>query len=290
MKHFVFSCATILALCMLPLRLYAQLEVETNNNVKISKGATIGTAAYDDHILLNIEGTSNGSNTYCGLKSCMKTGQYPQYSSIIGLYGVADASPTYASISASPLIGVCGKAHTTSYVGNKFAAGIAGVTTYYGGTGVYGGVNGGLSLTLPDTLIRGCYAGYFAGTTRVTGTMYAAAYTTTSDTRLKENIRNLNDSAISNILLLRPVEYQFKPDPVHFTYEKDAFEMKINHYGLLAQEVQKIYPNIVYEDGDGYLSINYTELIPVLIKSVQELSSEVSALKAQIVELQAQKK
>ena len=41
--------------------------------------------------------------------------------------------------------------------------------------------------------------------------------------------------------------------------------------------------------GDGYLSINYTELIPVLIKSVQDLSAEVTELKAQVKELQSKK-
>ena len=107
--------------------------------------------------------------------------------------------------------------------------------------------------------------------------------------RLKENIQDLNQSAVGNIQLLRPVEYKLKPDSIQHVYQDDAFEMKVNHYGLLAQEVQEIFPNIVYEGGDGYLSINYTELIPVLIKSVQDLSAEVSELKAQVKELQTKK-
>lgn len=50
------------------------------------------------------------------------------------------------------------------------------------------------------------------------------------------------------------------------------------HYGLLAQEVKELYPELVHEDGDGVMSINYIEIIPLLIQSVQDLSEKVSAL------------
>lgn len=45
--------------------------------------------------------------------------------------------------------------------------------------------------------------------------------------------------------------------------------------------VKKIFPNIVYERADKF-SINYTELIPLLIKTVQELYKEVEELKKQV--------
>ena len=51
---------------------------------------------------------------------------------------------------------------------------------------------------------------------------------------------------------------------------------------MLAQDVQKLFPELVTEGGDGYLSINYVELIPLLIQAVQDLSEEVEELKAQI--------
>ena len=61
-------------------------------------------------------------------------------------------------------------------------------------------------------------------------------------------------------------------------YDTDAKELQEIHYGLIAQDVQKIYPNLVYQRGEQ-LSINYIELIPLLIKTVQELSAEVEELK-----------
>ena len=47
---------------------------------------------------------------------------------------------------------------------------------------------------------------------------------------------------------------------------------------MLAQELQGVYPDLVYEGEDGFLSVNYIELIPILIKSVQELKAKVDAL------------
>ena len=53
------------------------------------------------------------------------------------------------------------------------------------------------------------------------------------------------------------------------------------HYGFVAQELQEIAPELIREDGAGYLSINYIELIPLLVQKVQDLSAEVEELKAQ---------
>lgn len=48
---------------------------------------------------------------------------------------------------------------------------------------------------------------------------------------------------------------------------------------MIAQEIQDIYPDLVYEGGDGFLSVNYVELIPLLIQSIQSLKNEVDQLK-----------
>ena len=51
------------------------------------------------------------------------------------------------------------------------------------------------------------------------------------------------------------------------------------HFGVSAQELLEIYPNLVKEGQDGYLAVNYTELIPVLIRSIQELKQELDVVK-----------
>ena len=51
------------------------------------------------------------------------------------------------------------------------------------------------------------------------------------------------------------------------------------HYGLIAQELQEIYPDLVIEGQDGYLGVNYVELVPILIRSIQELKQELDDVK-----------
>ena len=48
---------------------------------------------------------------------------------------------------------------------------------------------------------------------------------------------------------------------------------------MLAQEVEKVFPELVVTDDEGKKLINYTELIPMLINAVQDLSAEIKALK-----------
>ncbi len=59
-----------------------------------------------------------------------------------------------------------------------------------------------------------------------------------------------------------------------FWHEDDSPMLRNKHYGLIAQELQDIYPNLVDEGQDGYLAINYTEIIPLLIRSIQELNAK----------------
>ena len=50
-------------------------------------------------------------------------------------------------------------------------------------------------------------------------------------------------------------------------------------YGLIAQQVQKEFPEMVTLEEDGYLSIDYIQMIPVLVQCIKELKSEVDELK-----------
>ena len=56
--------------------------------------------------------------------------------------------------------------------------------------------------------------------------------------------------------------------------------------GLLAQEVQKVFPELVSEDENGMLAVNYQALVPVLINALKELESETSSLESQMSEFE----
>ncbi len=50
-------------------------------------------------------------------------------------------------------------------------------------------------------------------------------------------------------------------------------------YGLAADQLRKVYPELVYEDQNGNMSINYIEMIPLLVQAINELKAEVEELK-----------
>ena len=65
-------------------------------------------------------------------------------------------------------------------------------------------------------------------------------------------------------------------------YSDDSGILEKEHYGLSGQEIMEIYPNLVSINQDGYLSINYVEMIPLLIQSIQELKAELDKTNAQL--------
>ena len=180
--------------------------------------------------------------------------------------------------------------------------GIAGNATNGYNYGVYGrlfGSNNGAAVvgSLNYDLgfdISGKYAGYFDGVTKVDGTLYATSVVNTSDIRLKENVTNLIDiedgrTTLDNIQKMNVIEYNFKTDRHIPDAEKDTMKTALvitkekesneRHYGLSAQELQAIYPNLVKEGQDGYLGVNYIELVPILIRSIQELKQELDEVR-----------
>ena len=66
------------------------------------------------------------------------------------------------------------------------------------------------------------------------------------------------------------------------SFEREIKEIEkdtTTNFGFIAQELREIYPNLVFEDEEGYLSVNYIGLIPVLLEAIKELKSEINDLK-----------
>ena len=148
------------------------------------------------------------------------------------------------------------------------------------GAGVCGTEEGGCP---PHNSVYGNYAGYFFGETyfdgNVTGTTGIYNY---SDIRLKDNVSSLKDAkstALDNLQKLDVIEYNLKrPNKENILLNKKG-EDKRRHYGVSAQELQEVYPDLVRESQEGYLTVNYTELVPILIRSIQELKAELDEVK-----------
>lgn len=106
-------------------------------------------------------------------------------------------------------------------------------------------------------------------------------YGSLSDIRFKTNIVDLKDDSLDKILQLRPVSFNWKEE-----YGKDSDKYMV---GYIAQEVEKVLPNIVdthdHSNNDGLKdekSINHPHLIPYLVKSIQQLSAKIDKLEKQL--------
>lgn len=106
-----------------------------------------------------------------------------------------------------------------------------------------------------------------------TGVWGAGAYTNGSDQRLKENITTL-DNSLGLVNAMRPVTFTYKED-----YSKDRAVQP----GFIAQELQEVlsgkdYLDGIVQAGPEYLNVAYQNLIPLLVKSIQELTARVEEL------------
>jgi hypothetical protein len=101
--------------------------------------------------------------------------------------------------------------------------------------------------------------------------------TEASDVRLKKNIKGLNN-ALTNTLKMRGVSYDWK----------DESKSDRKQIGVIAQEVEEIYPEFVMTDENGMKSVNYSQMVAVLIEAVKELNTKIESLESENAVLTAQ--
>jgi len=134
-------------------------------------------------------------------------------------------------------------------------------------------LSGGSVSIVGDTSSSGSFSGSFEGTNITTtsgsiGDLSVTRITETSALAYKTEIEDLNND--KKVYQLRPVNFKWKEDQ-----RKDV--------GLIAEEVVKLYPELVKSDGEGNaLGINYSKLTAILVKTVQEQNSRIEKLENQI--------
>jgi hypothetical protein len=95
-----------------------------------------------------------------------------------------------------------------------------------------------------------------------------------SDRRLKKNVEPLADS-LETVSKLRPVSFEWNETA------KSEFKREGHAIGLIAQEVEQVLPEVV-GDRKGFSTVNYEELVPVLIDCVKDLTDQVKDLTARL--------
>jgi hypothetical protein len=93
-----------------------------------------------------------------------------------------------------------------------------------------------------------------------------------SDERLKSN-KKLIDGALTKVNQLGG--YEFDWIPMVGIHENEGHDI-----GVIAQEVEKVIPEIVTTRDNGYKAVKYEKLVPLLIEAIKELSAEIDKLKS----------
>jgi len=88
-----------------------------------------------------------------------------------------------------------------------------------------------------------------------------------SDINLKNNIEKIDNSIFNKL------------NPISFKYKNDIQQKK--HFGLIAQELETIYPELV-SNNTGFKSVNYIELIPIILSQMKCMQQEIDKLKEEL--------
>ncbi len=164
----------------------------------------------------------------------------------------------------------------------------------YDGTAVY---NGRLTLQVRDG--GGCFrdilnlSGNLGGSVGINTTTpthalcvmgdigLSGVVTTCSDARYKRNVEPLS-GALAKVLRLRGVYYQWRTE--EFPEKKFSKERQV---GFIAQEIKQVLPEVVLQDSDGYYSVDYSRVTPLLVEAVKELEAENTALREKVSQIDA---
>ena len=98
----------------------------------------------------------------------------------------------------------------------------------------------------------------------------------TSDKRYKKNINNI-DYALEKVMSLRGVHYEWRQN--EFAHKRFKAGTQI---GFIAQEIEKVVPELVKTNADGYKSVAYTNLTPILVEAIKEQQKIIDEQRAEI--------
>jgi hypothetical protein len=279
----------------------------------VGEGFTYGVYGISTDNIGVLGGSTNGDGVFgSGRKGVKATGSEFGVHSSGGHTGVYGTGNTYGVLGVSDDIGVNGTSNTN--------IGVRGLS--YSGSAIFGsstegmGVNGycvngragnfhslnGYGLWAKTSRADASWAGVFEGN------VYTYNAYQSSDKNLKKDINDVND-AMNILLQLKPKIYEFRSDGKFSNLNLP----KGKHYGVLAQDLEEVLPNLVKEvenevspppvidNQNGSLklasletvekiktkAVNYTELIPIMIKGIQEQQQMIEEQKNKISSLEA---
>lgn len=112
---------------------------------------------------------------------------------------------------------------------------------------------------------------------RINGNLcYTGTIGTCSDINFKRNVKPISNALIK-IMKLNGIKHEWKHDEFPSMIWKQGEE-----FGVIAQEVNELFPELVNEDKDGYLYVDYAKLTPILIEAIKEQQEQISILQEKV--------
>lgn len=267
---------------------FAQLIVDSLGHVRI--GSTDAPTSVLTVGSTNISGAGIG---------CSHTGKYGMYLSANGLTGEPAYGLKISSFSYNKNYGIHSQA-LLSGGSSPYAYGVMGLAGLSENSiGVYGGIQGytdvinmagiyGTNSAAGSTSFSypGSYAGYFKGKLLATGTIYGTVTSLSNALNRSSSATTFiqeedEEPVISRLSQVRNVLFSINnldEEAEKDSLEEDPIYSKI-HHGLDAEQLAEIYPELVEKDKKGNYWVNYIELVPILVKGINELSEELAELK-----------
>jgi hypothetical protein len=248
-----------------------QIDAGSGGSTALTPISAIGTT--NNYLQLNVQNLSNGNIASSDVVATANNGSASTVYIDMGIN-----SQGYSSGSSSILNGA-----NTAYLyatGNDFYIGNGAqnknliLFTNTGTTGADGTermrITSGGTVSINSNSPNTSYKLY------VNGSAYASSWNTPSDRRLKTNIHSLG-YGLKEIMSLQPVSYNWI----------DPNVSKQNQLGLIAQDLRKIIPEAVNgNEQKETLSVNYTELIPILVNAIKEQQQQIEQLEKKVKTLE----
>jgi len=245
-----------------------RMRIDSSGNVGIGTSSPTGVGSYK---ILQIKGGSTSNGGMIRLETSDGT------SGVGRLYTGSNSTVLEANSNDPLVFGTNATERMRIDTSGNLLAGktsssinAAGVEVDGGNNRVYVTRDSARPLSLNRLTSNGDILGFFKNGTSVGNisvTASATAYNTSSDQRLKENIADADDAG-SKIDAIQVRKYDWKADGSH------------QDYGMIAQELQTVAPEAVSGDADSeeMMGVDYSKLVPMLIKEIQSLRNRVAQL------------
>jgi hypothetical protein len=161
------------------------------------------------------------------------------------------------------------------YVSDDEALWYDGTTFSWGFGGTYNVFANHVSIG--TTATNSTYSLYVVGSALSTGTFYSS-----SDIRWKKNIAQLG-SVLGKVILLNGVNYEWRNDEfpeIHFDSGTQI--------GLIAQDVEKVFPELVKTDNNGYKAVSYEKFTVILLEAMKEQQKQIESFKQENQQLKSE--